>query len=299
MQNETDKAASRFLGKKVSGSDIYNPELLVSVPRAENRKQYNIDNNHLPFVGCDVWHAYEFSSMTESGLPVTRVMKIKYNCNNDFIIESKSLKLYLNSFNMSRFGQTVEECLSICKDLITKDLSDKLQTQVYVNFINENSKKIEIFKQFQNIMNNIDQTSLKIDRFKESPELLKVETTSDEQEYYLMFDSLRSNCRVTHQPDFGTAFIFYKSKKHILEHSLVQYLTSFRSEYHFHEECCEMIFKRLQDILNDNDELFVCALYTRRGGIDISPIRYTLNCQEKDSKILSDINTLARGCINQ
>ena len=60
-----------------------------------------------------------------------------------------------------------------------------------------------------------------------------------------------------------------------------------------------MIFKRLQDILNDNDELFVCALYTRRGGIDISPIRYTLNCQEKDSKILSDINTLARGCINQ
>lgn len=299
MQNETDKAASRFLGKRVSGSDIYNPELLVSVPRAENRKQYNIDNTNLPFVGCDVWHAYEFSSMTESGLPVTRVMKIKYNCNNDFIIESKSLKLYLNSFNMSRFGQTVDECLSICKDLITKDLSDKLQTQVYVNFINENSKKIEIFKQFQNIMNNIDQTSLKIDRFKEAPELLKVESTSDEQEYYLMFDSLRSNCRVTHQPDFGTAFIFYKSKKHILEHSLVQYLTSFRSEYHFHEECCEMIFKRLQDILNDNDELFVCALYTRRGGIDISPIRYTLNCQEKDSKILSDINILARGCINQ
>ena len=299
MQNETDKAASRFLGKKVSGCDTYNPELLVAVPRAENRKQYSIDNNNLPFVGCDIWHAYEFSSMTKNGLPVTRVMKLRYDCNNDFIIESKSLKLYLNSFNMSRFGQTVDECLNICKDLITKDLSDKLQTRVYVNFINENSKKIEIFKQFQNIMNDIDQTSLKIDRFKESPELLKFETTLEEQEYYLMFDSLRSNCRVTHQPDFGTAFIYYKSKRHIFEHSLVQYLTSFRSEYHFHEECCEMIFKRLQDILHDNDELFVCALYTRRGGIDISPIRHTSNCRENESQIFSDISIFVRGVINQ
>ena len=140
---------------------------------------------------------------------------------------------------------------------------------------------------------------MKIEIFKEAPEVLQIEQTSENRVYKLTFDSLRSNCRVTHQPDFGDVFIYYKSKKHIKEESFVKYLSSFRSEFHFHEECCEMIFKRLQDILNDNDELFVCALYTRRGGIDISPIRYTLNCQEKDSKILSDINILARGCINQ
>ena len=116
----TDKIASTWLGKKISGSDNYNPSLLVAVPRAENRIQYNIENENLPFFGFDVWHAYEFSVLTENGLPVTRLLKLKYNCNNDFIIESKSLKLYLNSYNMSKFGQDVNECLMICKNNIEK-----------------------------------------------------------------------------------------------------------------------------------------------------------------------------------
>ena len=119
------------------------------------------------------------------------------------------------------------------------------------------------------------------------------------KEYYLTFDSLRSNCRVTHQPDFGDMFLYYKSKKHITEKSLVKYLSSFRSEYHFHEECCEMIFKRLSDILNKGDKLLVCALYTRRGGIDICPSRWTKNCEIKDVEILNDITKFARGSIKQ
>ena len=80
-----------------------------------------------------------------------------------------------------------------------------------------------------------------------------------------------------------------------MEDSLIKYLTSFRQEYHFHEECCEMIYKRLSDILNKNDELFVCALYTRRGGIDINPIRYSKNCKINDYSDLIDIKKLARG----
>ena len=97
MNNETEKIASRFLGQKVSGSQVYDPTLLVAVPREENRKQYNIDSQKLPFWGFDVWHAYEFSSMTENGLPVTRLMKLKYSSDSEYIVESKSLKLYLNS----------------------------------------------------------------------------------------------------------------------------------------------------------------------------------------------------------
>ncbi len=297
MLDRTEEIASKHLGKKSSGSEQYDPSLLVAVPRCENRKQYSIKNDSLPFIGYDVWHAYEFSAMTENGIPVTRVLKLKYNCNNDYLVESKSLKLYLNSFNMTCLGKNIDECLSICKSMIEKDLSEKLQTEVQVNFLENNSKRVEIFSEFESIMNLIDETKLKIESFKETPEILKT-SEEIEKEYFLTFDSLRSNCRVTHQPDFGDAFIYYKSKKHIDESSLVQYLSSFRSEYHFHEECCEMIFKRLQDLLNENDKLFVCALYTRRGGIDICPSRW-VNCEIKDVESLLDLNCFARCGIKQ
>lgn len=298
MKNQTDKIASTHLGKKVSGSETYDPNLIVAIPRIENRRQYNIENNNLPFKGFDIWHAYEFSSMTKNGIPVTRLMKMKYNCDNEFLVESKSLKLYLNSFNMTRFGNSIKECLEICKNTIEKDLSWKLKTDVKINFIENNAERENIFNNFENIMNFVDESYLKIDKFKEAPEELKTEKSNEIKHHYLMFDSLRSNCRVTHQPDFGDLFIYYKSQTHILEDSIVKYLTSFRSEYHFHEECCEMIYKRLIDLLDENDELFVCALYTRRGGIDISPVRS--NCDTiTDALKLIDLKNFARGSIKQ
>ncbi len=298
MKNQTDVIASTHLGKKVSGSETYDPNLIVAIPRIENRRQYNIENNNLPFKGFDIWHAYEFSSMTKNGIPVTRLMKMKYNCDSEFLVESKSLKLYLNSFNMTRFGNSIKECLEICKNTIEKDLSKKLKTDVKINFIENNAERENIFNNFENIMNFVDESSLKIDKFKEAPEELKIKKSNEIKTHYLMFDSLRSNCRVTHQPDFGDLFLYYKSKKHILEDSLVKYLTSFRSEYHFHEECCEMIYKRLIDLLDKNDELFVCALYTRRGGIDISPVRS--NCDTiTDALKLVDLKNFARGSIKQ
>ncbi len=299
MSDKTNQIASTLLGKKVSYSDEYNPSLLVAVPRYENRKQYNIQNDSLPFEGWDVWHAYEFSSMSDNGVPVTRLMKLKYNCTSEFIIESKSLKLYLNSFNMTRYGKSIKECLEICKNIIEKDLSEKLQTEVTVNFIEENAERVQIFNDFNNLMDYIDESTLKIEKFKESPELIEVEQSKKTEGHFLMFDSLRSNCRVTHQPDFGDVFIYYKSSKHIKENSLVKYLSSFRSEYHFHEECCEMIYKRLYDMLDIDDELFVCALYTRRGGIDICPSRWSKNCNIVDVFKLTDTSIYARKSIKQ
>ena len=297
--NKTDELASTHLGKKSQGSENYNPSLLVAIPRCENRKQYNINDNSLPFDGFDVWHAYEFSALTQNGVPVTRLLKLKYDCKSKFLIESKSLKLYLNSFNMSKFGATVNECLEICKNIIEKDLSEKLHTKIEANFIENSAERKEIFKNFQNIMNFVDEKTLKVDKFKEAPELLETNETDEEKSYYLKFDSLRSNCRVTHQPDFGDLFIYYKSKKYILEDSLIKYLSSFRSEYHFHEECCEMIFKRLYDLLNNGDKLFVCALYTRRGGIDICPARWSKSHKPDEVLTLGNVNKFARGSIKQ
>lgn len=296
---KTDEIASKFLGKKVAGSENYDPSLLVAIPREENRKQYNLNSKDLPFNGWDIWHAYEFSAMSENGVSVTRLLKLKYSPNSEFLVESKSLKLYLNSFNMSRFGSSIKDCLEICKNKIEHDLSEKLQTKVEVNFIDNNAPKINIFENFQNIMQFVDEKELKIDKFKEAPEVLTVEQINEAKEYFLTFDSLRSNCRVTHQPDFGDLYLYYKSKKHIEEENLVKYLTSFRSEYHFHEECCEMIFKRLYDLLDEDDELFVCALYTRRGGIDICPSRWSKNCSPEWVAELNDVTKFARGTIKQ
>lgn len=302
MEFRTDKIASRFLGKQISGSELYDSSLLVPIPRAENRQQYNIDSANLPFDGCDVWHAYEFSALTNNGLPVTRLIKLKYSCESEFLVESKSLKLYFNSFNMSRFGDNIAECLSVCKRIIETDLSNALKTNVQINFIENDSERVEIFNNFENILNFVDETSLKIEKFSEAPELLFCNTCNEVKTHYLTFDSLRSNCRVTHQPDFGEIFIYYKSDKHIDEASLIKYLCSFRSEYHFHEECCEMIYKRLYDLLKideNKDELFVCILYTRRGGIDICPVRYSKNCAVLDSEILCDVFKYARKSIRQ
>ena len=297
--NKTDELASTHLGKKSQGSEKYNPSLLVAIPRCENRKQYNIDGNNLPFDGFDVWHAYEFSALTQNGVPVTRLLKLKYDSKSKFLVESKSLKLYLNSFNMSKFGATVNECLEICKNIIEKDLEEKLKTKIEANFIENSAERKEIFKNFQNIMNFVDEKTLKVEKFKEATELLETKETDEEKSYYLKFDSLRSNCRVTHQPDFGDLFLYYKSKKHILEDSLVKYLSSFRSEFHFHEECCEMIYKRLYDLLDNDDELFVCALYTRRGGIDICPVRRSKNYKPDEVLTLGDVKMFARGSIKQ
>lgn len=300
MDNITDKIASTHLGKKSSGSTTYDSSLLVAVPRIENRKHYDIHNENLPFVGWDVWHGYEFSCLTEKGLPVTRVLKLRYNCSSEFIVESKSLKLYLNSFNMSKFGKNSDECLSICRNLIEKDLGEMLCTRVEAAFLQNDISRENIFSNFVDLKSLINEKNITIAKFKESPEVLKVSgLTPEKSEHYLMFDSLRSNCRVTHQPDFGDVFIYYKSCKNIDESSLVEYLVSFRSEYHFHEECCEMIYKRLFDILDKQDELLVCALYTRRGGIDISPVRFSRNFSCSDVEKLIDISKFVRCGIKQ
>lgn len=293
----TDDIAAKYLGKKVEGCNLYNPSLLVAVPRSENRRQYDIGKDKLPFEGYDVWQAYEFSALTNNGIPVTRLLKFKYSCDSEFLIESKSLKLYLNSFNMSRFGNNSDECLQLCKEMIIKDLSSILKANVSCEFLDSSSEKAEIFGEFTDIMSIADLSNISAEHYKEAPEVLKICKCDFCKKHFLKFDSLRSNCRITHQPDFADVFIYYYSANKIDEASLIKYLISFRSEFHFHEECCEMIYKRLLDLLNVNDELFVAALYTRRGGIDISPVRS--NCGFELADKLLNVSVFAKNGIKQ
>ena len=201
---------------------------------------------------------------------------------------------------MTKRGKGFEDCLEICKNTIEKDLSEKLKTVVEAKFLPNDTGNEEIFKDYTDLMRFVDCDAIEILDYKENPDLLRIEQISEgKSRYFLKFDSLRSNCRVTHQPDFGDLFVCYESAKLIDYDSLVQYLVSFRSEYHFHEECCEMIFKRLYDLLNEGDELMVAALYTRRGGIDITPIRYTKGFVSEDVDKILNLSRFVRCGIKQ
>ena len=126
---------SKVLGQRISHPTTYDSSILVAIPRKFNRTDYKIDDDALPFVGNDIWHAYELSFLTEKGLPVAGVLKLIIPCSSPCLVESKSLKLYLNSFNMSRYGSSKAEGLELVLACIRKDLSELLSCTVEVSFI--------------------------------------------------------------------------------------------------------------------------------------------------------------------
>jgi len=266
-----------ILGKAASTPEHYDAQLLFRIPRSENREQYGISDANLPFVGFDVWNCYELSFLTDNGLPVSRVMKLIYPADSRYLVESKSLKLYLNAFNMDSFGQTIAQAEKKVVEIITKDLSAMLEIEVHVTLFGVDGPVQQAFPMLQkrhlsDLVPVELQESIQFKRFTESPELLRSIETDTSHSYAFCSDLLRSNCRVTNQPDWGDLFVEMTTKHEIELGSVMEYLVSFRKENHFHEEVVEMIYKRFSDIFNP-EKLMVAAMYTRRGGIDINPIR--------------------------
>ncbi|TAJ08681.1 NADPH-dependent 7-cyano-7-deazaguanine reductase QueF [Marinilabiliaceae bacterium JC017] len=262
----------KYLGKKVDYPKSYSPDILVAVPRQLNRDQYHLRANYLPFTGKDTWHAYEIGFLTKKGLPVSGVMKFVYPATNEFLVESKSLKLYLNSFNMDRFGNTPIEGIQIISEKIKKDLNKLLNTNVELNFFPEGSEQSSAdFSGYQVLEQMPVASQLTFTDFKETPQLLH-STDTKPSTLKIATHLLRSNCKITHQPDWGSAFIHIKSTGTPDLSSILKYIVSFRNENHFHEEICEMLYKRLWDAYAP-EELAVTCIYTRRGGIDICPAR--------------------------
>ena len=269
---------SKVLGQTVTYPKFYDPTILVSEPRQNNRKHLDIADDNLPFKGVDVWNAYEVSTLTTRGLPVAGVMKIIYPCDSKYIVESKSLKLYLNSFNMQQTGDTPEDAIAYIKQCVARDLSSLLETTVQVELLTDEQvlKRNHLCPKryvFETLESLPQATELDVTTYTETPELLEYITEADEPvKKYFHTSLLKSNCRVTSQPDWGDCFIYIKSCRRVHRMSLLKYLISFRDECHFHEEICETVYKRLNDVY-EPEELSVMCLYARRGGIDINPIR--------------------------
>ncbi len=264
----------KLLGQKVEYPEKYAPEILVAVPRILNRSEYGIENENLPFDGFDTWHGYEFSFLLNTGLPVVGILKLVYPANSPFLVESKSLKLYLNSFNMMPMGDDETSAVETVLKIVEADISEVVQRSVSASIFNW-SKGIDHndFSEFPIIEQNVSFThNTEITHYSEQPSLL--EKSAHSGIFRVGSHLLRSNCKVTHQPDWGSVFVELTGNSIPDPVSFLKYIVSLRNENHFHEEICELIFKRLLDRF-EPDGLMVACLYTRRGGIDINPVRYT------------------------
>jgi 7-cyano-7-deazaguanine reductase len=278
-QKQLNELISVHLGKAGDGTvvkpyvtpDSVDPELLVAVPRELNRTQYGIDEENLPFHGADAWNAYEFSTLLKNGFPVSGWVKFAYESNTPNIVESKSVKLYLNSYNMARLIDSLDD-LWMVEDQISSDLSEAVLGPVDVAlFINDIETVRPITGDFVSLEQYCNVEKMEFNQYNESADILEVVPSIGRYERWRS-NSLRSNCRVTNQPDWGDVYVHIKGPKAVTPESLLQYIISMRKENHFHEEICECIYKRLWDLLQPQ-ELFVACLYTRRGGIDINPVR--------------------------
>jgi len=275
---------SKHLSQSSQYKSTYDKELLVREPRSSNREYLNIFDDALPFVGSDTWNAYECSFLLNNGRPVTGVVKCVYACSSKYIVESKSIKLYFNSFNMTKMGDSKEVAVKNFEEITSRDLSELLQTDVIISFHSGVfvNKKVSSPDSEWNIEHYLnvdlldDSKSINYTQYTEDPSLLEAVIREGEIEQKFYSGLLKSNCRVTSQQDWGDVFIHIKSKNAIDAYSILKYIISFRDECHFHEEICECIYKRLQDAFEPS-ELLVMCLYARRGGIDINPVRASSN----------------------
>jgi 7-cyano-7-deazaguanine reductase len=253
------------LGHSSNYDDCYNPDRLFALSRAEKRQEIGVSPMQLPFYGFDCWNHYEVSWLNERGKPMVAVAEISYDCSTPYLIESKSLKLYFNSFNNTQFKDS-----EVLRLIVERDLSQRLEGTALVRILSLQDKELTSI-QAAPAGECIDDLDVTCSVYLVEPSYLSVKENKVEEILYS--DLLKSNCLVTNQPDWGTVQIAYSGQQ-INREGLLQYLVSFRNHNEFHEQCIERIFV---DITNHckPDKLTVYGRYTRRGGLDINPYRST------------------------
>jgi len=250
------------LGQQSEYVDKYSPELLFAVPRAESRATLGLGDD-LPFHGLDVWNAWELTWLASNGQPKVATIEIRIPAESPNIVESKSLKLYLNSFSMSRYGSGDE-----VRELISGDIGRCAGIKVTVSLSKfSEAKDLRIGILPGNCIDNLD---VACDSPKVNAQLLQSDGIAIVSES-LHSHVLRSLCPVTSQPDLGSLLVSYSGPK-IDATSLLRYIVSFRTHNDFHEACVERMFLDIQEQCRPT-ELSVYARYQRRGGIDINPFR--------------------------
>ena len=263
------------LGKEVVYPKDYDASLLCPFPRKDAREQLGLaDGQPLPFQGWDLWTAYEISWLNPKGLPKVALLKIKVPCTTPHIIESKSFKLYLNSFNQTTFA-SVHQVF----DTLRKDLQAAVDGDIDIDMVGPDQFDREQIQEFDGI--NLDKLDIDIDCYQPNAALLKLAGQRGDNanpvapvvREKVFSRLLKSNCPITDQPDWASIEIEYVGPA--IDHaSLLKYVVSYRLHNGFHEHCVEKIFLDIMKQCQPSS-LSVYARYTRRGGLDINPWRAT------------------------
>ena len=259
------KALSELtLGKATAYQSEYDASLLQGVPRKLNRDAIDLIDT-LPFHGTDIWTGYELSWLNAKGKPMVAIAEFHLSFDSENLIESKSFKLYLNSFNQTKFD-SVEQV----QTTLATDLSRCANGEVLVNVIEPKQFTHQRIVELPGIC--IDDLDIEIEDYSFNPDYL-LDSTDEKAIVAETLNSnlLKSNCLITSQPDWGSVMIRYQGAK-IDREKLLRYLISFRQHNEFHEQCIERIFVDLKRFCHCA-KLTVYARYTRRGGLDINPYR--------------------------
>ncbi|MDE2427949.1 MAG: NADPH-dependent 7-cyano-7-deazaguanine reductase QueF [Burkholderiales bacterium] len=267
----TNSPEQSLLGKAATYQSEYDASLLFPIPRSGKRAEIGIGAT-LPFFGVDIWNAYEVSWLNLRGKPQIAIATVMVPADSPNIIESKSFKLYLNSFNQTRLADT-EELLRVLR----QDLSAGFGATVQVSLnLPENFGTLRL-QEPEGVL--LDRLDIDVDTYTPNPAILRAEQGAAPVEETLVSNLLKSNCLVTGQPDWGSVQIHYVGPA-IDQESLLRYLIGFRDHNEFHEQCVERIFVDIMQYCRPQ-KLSVYARYTRRGGLDINPWRSNFSTGQK------------------
>lgn len=248
------------LGKKSNYLSEYDPTLLFPIPRDGKRQEIGI-HSAIPFVGFDIWNHYEVSWLNAKGKPMVAVAELIIPCDSPNIIESKSMKLYFNSFNNTQITN-----LETLENIIKKDLSAAANSDVNIKITPLNEIEDTSFTG-----TCLDSLDIECTKYLVHKDYLT--TTTEIVSETLYSHLLKSNCLVTKQPDWGSIQIDYQGEK-IVHEGLLKYIVSFRNHNEFHEQCIERVFVDIMQMCKPK-ELSIYGRYTRRGGLDINVYRGT------------------------
>lgn len=261
------------LGKASSYVDQYDSSLLFPIPRHEKRAEIGIANA-IPFMGADLWTAFELSWLNTKGKPQIAIAHITVPCETPFISESKSVKLYFNSFNNTRFegsnhgADAVREAIALDIGAATSG-KPRGESRVGVKLLAFDAFSTEKLQELEGV--NLDRLDVECTHYTPAPQLLSAALDEQPVTETLVSHLLKSNCLVTGQPDWGSVQISYSGPQ-IDQAGLLQYIVSFRNHNEFHEQCVERIYMDVMQRCKPT-KLAVFARYTRRGGVDINPFR--------------------------
>ncbi|AKD37342.1 7-cyano-7-deazaguanine reductase [Pasteurella multocida subsp. multocida OH4807] len=264
MLYQHDSLTTLKLGQQTQYSTNYDRSLLQAVPRQLNRDGLGITHTQPFTLGADIWTAYEISWLNPKGVPQVAIADIEIDFNSENLIESKSFKLYLNSFNQTQF-----DSFSAVQTILQRDLTDCAKGKVKVTLHPLSKYQHEPITELTGeCLDNLD---IEIHDYTFNADVLAGCCHENQVEEYLVSHLLKSNCLITNQPDWGTLQIHYVGKQ-IDREKLLRYIISFRQHNEFHEQCVERIFCDVMRFAKP-EKLTVYARYTRRGGLDINPFR--------------------------